>query len=71
MSKKKSKKQPYTPNQAAEDAKRDIHRGPNAGDYYGSSFAMPYIKLRSEEARLIQCPDCGFSKGRHSRRCPG
>lgn len=65
----KKKRHSYTPRRAAEDAKEDIHGGPNLSDYSGSPFAMAYIKMRSEEAKLVTCPDCGFSKGRHSRFC--
>lgn len=35
-----------------------------------SPSSMGAVKMASEEARLITCPDCGFSKGRHSRLCP-
>lgn len=62
----------YTPRQAAEDAKEDIHGGPDlAPGSSGNPFAMGYIKMSSEEAKLVQCPECGFSKGRHSKLCPG
>lgn len=61
----------YTPRDAAEDAKRDVQGGPDLSPgSSGNSFAMPYIKMRSEEAKLVQCPECGFFKGRHSRLCP-
>ena len=68
----KKKRRSYTPQQAAEDAKRDIHVGELGGHRFpsGSPFAMPYIKMRSAEAKLLQCSECGFSKGRHSRFCP-
>jgi len=71
MSKKRKNEHGYTPRQAAEDAREDIHEGSGPGPGpSGNPFAMGYIKMRSEEATLIQCPDCGFSKGRHSRMCP-
>lgn len=71
MSRKNKKKwRPYTSQQAAEDAKRDVHGGPEFGPWSsGSPFAMPYIKMRSEEAQLVQCPECGSFKGRHSSLC--
>lgn len=34
-----------------------------------SPNSMGAVKLASEEARLISCPDCGYSDGRHSRMC--
>jgi hypothetical protein len=70
MSRNQKKMRTYTPRRAAEDAKEDIHGGPDIGPgSSGNPFAMPYIKMRSEEAKLIQCPECGFSQGRHSKLC--
>lgn len=70
MGRKNKKPRRYSPRQAAEDAKSDIHGGPSiTPGSSGSPFAMGYIKMMSEEARLIQCSECGYSKGRHSGGC--
>ena len=60
MSKKRKNTHRYTPRRAAEDAKSDIHGGPDMSPgSSGSPFAMQFIKMRSEEAQLVQCPECG------------
>jgi hypothetical protein len=34
-----------------------------------SSAAFAIVKLASEEAKLMVCPDCGYANGRHAKVC--
>ena len=55
---------------AAQMAKNDIHGPPDRVTGWGTQGkAQFYAKATSEEARRVQCPDCGFSKGRHAASC--
>jgi hypothetical protein len=63
---KKSKKQPEKPLPVFPDRQMAANftefRGRSRGD-------MPNVLRQSDAAKLIQCPECSYSGGRHSRSC--
>lgn len=48
-------------------AKEDVHHG-GAQPSWGTALTGR-MKAESEESRLVSCPGCGYSRGRHSRSC--
>jgi hypothetical protein len=47
----------------------DLRQQPADASWGTSPGALGLVKAQSEEARLATCFECGYSGGRHSRRC--
>jgi hypothetical protein len=53
-----------------EAARHDVRSGGGHDPGWGTSASsMGEVKRVSEEAKLVTCPECGYTAGRHSRLC--
>jgi hypothetical protein len=53
-----------------EGARADVRSGGGHDPGWGTSASsMGEVKRTSAEAKLVTCPECGYSGGRHSGMC--
>jgi hypothetical protein len=65
---RRARNQNYTEKQQVRtDKKRVVMK--RAPQDIGGTALTGLVKMQSEEARHMTCPECGFSSGRHLRIC--
>lgn len=65
----KKKKQQQARERVQTMAVKTDMKQPSDPGFGTSPSSMGAVKMASEEARLVSCVECGFTKGRHSRFC--